>query len=131
MLGEVGLDRIFRVPVDYFASPRVLMPFQIPLAHQLEVLEAQMDLAAELGRNISMHSVKSQQATVEVLDRMKQKHGSEKWNRISVDQHSCGLSAQTWRDLEVGKTQLSIWLQVTHGFRYRKSTRTFFYHSLK
>jgi len=102
MVGEVGLDRAFRVPVDYHAIPRVLTSFSIPLEHQLTVLEAQLELAVELGRNISMHSVKAQQATIDLLARMKKKHGAEKWNRISVDMHSCGLSPQTWRELEVG-----------------------------
>lgn len=100
MLGEVGLDRIFRVPIDYFASPRVLTPFTIPLEHQIAVLEAQMDLAVELGRNISIHSVKSQLATTDLLARMKAKFG-DKWNSVSVDLHSCGLSPQTWQELEV------------------------------
>ena len=102
MVGEVGLDRAFRVPLDYHATPRVLTSFSIPLEHQLTVLEAQLELAVELGRNVSIHSVKAQQATIDLLMKMKKKHGAEKWNRISVDMHSCGLSPQTWRDLEVG-----------------------------
>lgn len=102
MVGEVGLDRAFRVPVDYYASPRVLTSFSIPLEHQLTLLEAQLELAVELGRNVSIHSVKAQQATTDLLAKMKKKHGAEIWNRISVDMHSCGLSPQTWRDLEVG-----------------------------
>ena len=100
MLGEVGLDRVFRVPFDYFASPRRLTAFTIPLAHQVAIMEAQMEIAVELGRNVSVHSVKSQQATLELLGRMKAKFG-EKWNRISVDMHSCGFNPQTWRDIEV------------------------------
>ncbi|KAF9486579.1 Metallo-dependent hydrolase [Pholiota conissans] len=99
MLGEVGLDRAFRVPVDFFASPRVLTPFHIPLAHQLAVLEAQMDVAVELGRNVSVHSVKAQQATIDLLAGMRTRYG-ERWSKISVDMHSCGFSAQSWRDVE-------------------------------
>ncbi|KAF8808130.1 TatD DNase family Scn1 [Phlegmacium glaucopus] len=99
MLGEVGLDRVFRVPLDYFASPRHLTAFTIPLAHQVAILEAQMEVAVELGKNISLHSVKSQQATLDSLGRMKKKFG-EKWNRISLDIHSCGFNPQTWRDIE-------------------------------
>jgi Tat protein secretion system quality control protein TatD with DNase activity len=100
MLGEVGLDRVFRVPLDYFASPRHLTTFIIPLTHQLTILEAQMEVAMELGKNISLHSVKSQQATMELLAKMKKKFG-EKWNRISVDMHSCGFNPQAWSDIEV------------------------------
>lgn len=100
MLGEVGLDRVFRIPLDYFASPRHLTTFTIPLAHQVTILEAQIEVAVELGRNISVHSVKSQQATLELFTKMKRKFG-ERWNRISVDMHSCGFSPQNWRDVEV------------------------------
>ena len=64
------------------------------------ILEAQMDVAVEMERNVSVHSVKSQQATVELLNRMQTKHG-DAWNIISVDMHSCGLSSQTWRSIEV------------------------------
>ncbi|KAF8204025.1 TatD DNase family Scn1 [Pholiota molesta] len=99
MLGEVGVDRVFRVPIDYAASPRVLTPFHIPLGHQLAVLQAQMEMAVELGRNISVHSVKAQQATIDLLGAMKKKYGA-RWNQLSVDMHSCGFSAQSWRDVE-------------------------------
>ena len=103
MVGEVGLDRVFRVPVDYSASPRVLTPFHIPLEHQIEILEAQISMALEMGRNVSLHSVRSQLATVEVLDKLRKSLGEEKWRKISVDLHSCGLNKQTWMDLEVGE----------------------------
>ncbi|GLB35823.1 putative DNase family Scn1 [Lyophyllum shimeji] len=99
MLGEVGLDRVFRVPFDYYAGPRQLTPFVVPLDHQLAILEAQLDLAAELGRNVSFHSVKSQLATVDLLARMQTKH-RERWSHINIDLHSCGMSPQTWRDIE-------------------------------
>jgi Tat protein secretion system quality control protein TatD with DNase activity len=105
MLGEVGVDRVFRVPIDYTASPRVLTPFHIPLGHQLAVLQAQMEVAVELGRNISIHSVKAQQATIDLLGAMKKKYGA-RWNQLSVDMHSCGFSAQSWRDVEVYSVSL-------------------------
>lgn len=99
MLGEVGLDRIFRVPFDYFASNRQLTPFTIPMKHQLAILEAQIDLAVELGRNVSFHSVKSQLATTDFLKKLRSKHGDQ-WSRINIDMHSCGLSPETWREIE-------------------------------
>lgn len=112
MLGEVGLDRACRVPYGPPSPPpyaldygrRELSPFTIPLSHQLVILEAQFDVAADLKRNISFHSVKCQQVTVELLNKMKEKHG-DAWSAISVDMHSCGLSAQTWKDLEVSMTR--------------------------
>jgi Tat protein secretion system quality control protein TatD with DNase activity len=87
MLGEVGLDGGFRIYLDYFASPRHRTTFTIPLAHQVAILEAQIEVAVELGKNISMHSVRCEQATLELFDKMKKKFGEEKWNRISVDIH--------------------------------------------
>lgn len=111
MLGEVGLDHACRVPYGPPSAPpyaldygrRELSPFTIPLSHQLVILEAQFEVAVDLKRNISFHSVKCQQVTVELLNRMQEKHG-EAWSIISVDMHSCGLSAQTWKDLEVSMT---------------------------
>lgn len=100
MLGEVGLDRSFRIPYDYGESPRKLSPFTVPITHQLVVLQAQIDLAVELGRNISLHSVKSHQATMQLLANSKAKH-SVRWNKISLDMHSCGFSLEMWKDIEV------------------------------
>lgn len=110
MLGEVGLDRICRIPYSHPAptpyaahdpsGKRELSPFSIPLDHQLAVLEAQLDLAVELGRNVSLHSVKAQEATVKLLKKMAEKHGA-RWSAISVDLHSCTLSAQTLKDVLV------------------------------
>ncbi|KAI0828973.1 hypothetical protein BC628DRAFT_1315822 [Trametes gibbosa] len=116
MLGEVGIDRVCRIPYALPAdppyaeqegnpddassdAPRALSPFTIPLEHQLVILEAQLALAVELRRNVSLHSVKCQAATSELLDRMKGRHGPTAWLRISVDLHSCGLSPQTWQHI--------------------------------
>lgn len=100
MLGEIGLDRSARIPFDCDAERRELSPFTIPLGHQLAVVEAQIGLAVELKRNISFHSVKAQNATVELLNRMGKEHG-ELWTQISIDLHSCGLSPETWLIIEV------------------------------
>ncbi|KAF9245860.1 TatD DNase family Scn1 [Melanogaster broomeanus] len=105
MLGEVGLDRAARVPIDYFASLRELTPFTVPLEHQLAILESQVDLAVELGRNVSIHSVKSHLATLDLLDRMHKKHGP-RWLQISIDLHSCGISPETWRAIEKRHTNV-------------------------
>ncbi|KAG6335473.1 hypothetical protein ID866_3623 [Astraeus odoratus] len=98
MLGEVGLDRAARVP--YSSNPRELTPFTIPIEHQLPILEAQLDIAVELRRNISVHAVKSHQVTLDLLARMREKY-QDSWLRISIDLHSCGLSPDTWKTIEV------------------------------
>jgi len=112
MVGEVGLDQAARVPFpleeDIAAEGRkddswrrgTLSPFNTPLAHQLAILEAQLALAAELRRNVSVHSVKAPLPTRSLLDRMASTHGA-RWRAISVDLHSCGVSVQVWTDIEV------------------------------
>ncbi|KIJ22014.1 hypothetical protein PAXINDRAFT_173990 [Paxillus involutus ATCC 200175] len=116
MLGEVGLDRAARVPIDYFASLRELTPFSVPLEHQLAILEPQIDLAVELGRNVSIHSVKSHQATLDLLDRMHKKHGLG-WLRISIDLHSCGISPETWHAIE--KRHINVYMSLSTAINGR------------
>ncbi|KAI0363618.1 Metallo-dependent hydrolase [Pilatotrama ljubarskyi] len=130
MLGEVGIDRACRIPYASPAdppyssasssedggAPRELSPFTTPLEHQLAILEAQLALAIELKRNVSLHSVKCQQATVELLDRMKGKYG-DAWLRISVDLHSCGLSAQTWQ--QISKRHPNVFLSLSTAINAR------------
>jgi Tat protein secretion system quality control protein TatD with DNase activity len=111
MLGEVGIDRAARIPFagadvsegandDDNGGHRTLSPFSTPFAHQLAILEAQLALAVELRRNVSLHSVKSSAQTRALFDNMAAKHGAA-WFAISVDVHSCTLSPEVWRDIEV------------------------------
>ncbi|KAH9964264.1 hypothetical protein BC827DRAFT_1266051 [Russula dissimulans] len=76
-----------------------LSPFSVPFAHQLAILEAQLALAVELRRNVSLHSVKAPSQTRALFDRMAATHGAA-WFAISVDVHSCTLSPEVWRDIE-------------------------------
>ncbi|KAH7101225.1 TatD DNase family Scn1 [Auriculariales sp. MPI-PUGE-AT-0066] len=97
LLGEVGVDRIFRIPFarEAVAGDEIgrsgLSPFTVPVEHQLAVLEAQLAVAVDLGRNVSLHSVRAQQITVDLLDRMSKRH-EERWKVINIDLHSCTLT---------------------------------------
>ncbi|KAJ7459172.1 hypothetical protein B0H11DRAFT_181115 [Mycena galericulata] len=106
ILGEVGVDKAFRVAFDYHASPRKLSPFTIPLDHQIAILEAQLDLAVELGRNVSFHSVKCPAATVNLLSKLKLKHGKN-FENIRIDMHSCSMNPQVWTVLQARFTSLA------------------------
>ena len=125
MLGEVGLDRSFRISYQSIPSPppRRLSSFITPIQHQLAILEAQIGLAVELKRHISMHSVAAQQITIDLLSRMKERHEAA-WRAISIDLHSCGLSLESWKTLEV---------RLLHNIRstilpvFRKATTTYSY----
>lgn len=122
MLGEVGIDRAFKVrfPADKEGG-RKLSPFTVPNEHQLAVLEAQIDVAVELGKNISLHSVKASGATVDLFKRMRNKHGAS-WERINVDLHSCTLSADGWKSIEVSTSVLDF--VSLDGACCRKHTKT-------
>ncbi|KAG8691416.1 hypothetical protein FRC11_004180 [Ceratobasidium sp. 423] len=100
MLGEVGIDRAFRVRFSPNEGDTKLSPFTVPQEHQLAILEAQIAVAVELRRNISLHSVKASGATIELLKKMRSKHGAA-WEKINIDLHSCTLSGETWKSIEV------------------------------
>lgn len=97
LLGEVGLDRSFRIPVPH-TSPRRLSRCQTPLAHQLAVLHAQLALACRYGRNVSMHSVRAAGPTLDVLaDAAAQFPG---FAAIGVLLHSCTLSVPSLKQVQ-------------------------------
>ncbi|PLW54166.1 hypothetical protein PCANC_06466 [Puccinia coronata f. sp. avenae] len=76
MMGEVGLDKLFTFHIHPRSSPSaagspsgqsgmiIRSKYKVLIAHQLHILHAQMSLAIELGRPVSLHCV---QASTELL----------------------------------------------------------------
>ncbi|WWD20021.1 hypothetical protein CI109_104494 [Kwoniella shandongensis] len=124
MLGEVGLDGSARMRwpkkarhlhPDYRDEVNLedgnqdgegeewkrLTPFKVPMAHQRAILEAQMEIAIDLGMNVSLHSVSCAGPTLDTLIGMRDKHGMSFTNRINVDLHSAGgWSPPFWTQAE-------------------------------
>ena len=100
MLGEVGLDRAFRIPRRFWnydpqrTVPNPSLPkltkLKTPQSHQLAVLRAQIDVAMQYRRNISFHSVQAAGLTVELLDSLRNTHTTG-FGAIRVSLHSCTL----------------------------------------
>ncbi|KAF2747880.1 Metallo-dependent hydrolase [Sporormia fimetaria CBS 119925] len=86
LVGEIGLDSTFRLPYPWThehsssasdsrdekltiggREGRKLTPFRVDLSHQKRVMRAQLDVAAELGRAVSVHGVRAHGAVLEVL----------------------------------------------------------------
>src|SRR5207237_9767201 len=89
LVGEVGLDRAFRLPVGGFVSPpptqspnekpsytpgsregRPLSPYRVSMDHQKAIAKAQFALAGKLHRPVSVHSVQAHGVVIELLQGM-------------------------------------------------------------
>lgn len=95
LVGEVGLDRSFRLPEGPSAMTgdvgnktggseeeytpgsregRPLTPYRVNMDHQKTILRAQFELAAKLGRPVSVHSVQAHGVVFELMQSMWKGH---------------------------------------------------------
>lgn len=99
MLGEVGLDRSFRIPFPQtdaksdrsdHKQAKKFTNLKVPMEHQLQLLNAQLDLAFELNRNVSFHDVQAHGAVMDLLAALAKNSQRWKHSTSKICLHSFG-----------------------------------------
>lgn len=108
LLGEVGIDRAFRIPRRTWnydpqqanTSTKVpkLTKLKTPQTHQLAVLRAQINVALQYRRNISLHSVQAAGLTVDLLEALRNTDIAA-FGAVRISLHSCTLDNNVVRSI--------------------------------
>ncbi|KAL4779605.1 hypothetical protein BJX76DRAFT_351651 [Aspergillus varians] len=115
LVGEIGLDRAFRLPQPWTQEEtesrdgrmtpgsregRRLSPHQVRPEHQKTVLEAQLRLAGELQRPVSVHSVQAHGAVIEVFKKLWSGHERKVVSKRELKRRNSHAEAHADSDAE-------------------------------
>lgn len=115
LVGEVGLDKAFRLPQawteteiegrDASMTPgsregRSLTPHRVQMDHQKAVLKAQLQLAGELRRPVSVHSVQAHGAVFDVFKSLWSGHERKTPSRRERQRRHSAADAHAQSDAE-------------------------------
>ncbi|KAL4911274.1 hypothetical protein BDW74DRAFT_172740 [Aspergillus multicolor] len=118
LVGEIGLDRAFRLPQPWTPEEhetrdggmtpgsregRRLSPHQVRPEHQKAVLEAQLRLAGELQRPVSVHSVQAHGGVIEVFKGLWKGHERKIASRRERKRRGSHVDAHAGSDAEDGE----------------------------
>lgn len=124
LVGEVGLDRSFRLPEgpsamtgdmasktggseeDYTPGSREgrpLTPYRVNMDHQKVILRAQLGLAARLGRPVSVHSVQAHGIVFELMQSMWKGH--ERPSKRERKRATSAPKAHLGQNQDIGNTK--------------------------
>ncbi|KAH8201258.1 hypothetical protein TruAng_004575 [Truncatella angustata] len=113
LVGEIGLDKAFRIPESWTSTEgiqqdedltpggregRRLSPYRVNLEHQTMVLKAQLQLAGELNRAVSVHGVQVHGALYNAISDCWKGHEKEVLSRR--EQKKIAANAENFSDDE-------------------------------
>lgn len=121
LIGEVGLDRGFRIPESWLPGEtherdegltpggregRKLSPYKVSMEHQKKVLLAQLALAGEMQRAVSCHGVQAHGIVYETLAQTWKGHEKEVLSKREQKKRETAIKANAdLEEEEVGKQQ--------------------------
>ncbi|ORX98726.1 hypothetical protein BCR34DRAFT_495893 [Clohesyomyces aquaticus] len=113
LIGEIGLDRSFRIPEPWTPDDeqnrdgdltsggregRRLSPWRVDSKHQKAILGLQLQLAAEMGRAVSVHGVSAHGMLLEVIKGMYAGHEKKvvsRRQRKKMEQEARGANSES------------------------------------